>query len=361
MLRLAKFAPPRYEPPKRKLVGARLRAVNFKEYHDRILESIALQAGTFGLSLLGDGATMQRMPLVNMLDAGVKEPAGVLEIAERTGHIQGGGKKDAGFISGLFLPHIKTIDPDKQLIDCVFFDGASNVQKAGKIIQVHYPRVMVLHGAEHVVSLLFKDLSNIQVVKHQIVHHRFIYRVFGSGAMHSTYALFQRHARAFNNGRPIGILQASDTRMAGYFMAMHRDLRLKQALQALVAGSDFISLKISKSKDPTTTIRDELEYQRVFHLLRATFPALMILRLADSNKPGMDHIYYLTRKATEAIKHGIIYLNNKSWFPSTMPDVGEFEEMLEEEEESEELLYENEAYNIDEISDNEDELEEEDQ
>jgi hypothetical protein len=220
---------------------------------------------------------------------------------------------------------MKIIDPDKQLIDCVFFDGASNVQKAGKIMQVRYPLVMVLHGAEHVVSLFFKDLSNIQVVKHQIVRHCYIYRVLGSGAMHSPYALFQRQARAFNNGRPIGLLRASDTRMTGYFMAMHRDLRLKQDLQAKVAGSDFISLNISKSKDPTATIRDELEYQHVFHLLRATFPALMILRLADSNKPGMDHIYYLTRKATEEIEQNIVYLNNKTWFPNTIPDVREFE------------------------------------
>jgi hypothetical protein len=73
-------------------------------------------------------------------------------------------------------------------------------------------------------------------------------------------------------------------------MTMHRDLHLKQALQATVMGSDFISLKISKSKDPTATIRDELEYHRVFQLLRATFLALVILRLADSNKPGMDQI-----------------------------------------------------------------------
>jgi hypothetical protein len=75
----------------------------------------------------------------------------------------------------------------------------------------------------------------------------------------------------------------------------------------------------------------------------------------------MDQIYYLTRKATKEIDHGIIYLNNKTWFPNKMPDVREFEEMLEEEEESEELLYENEADNIYEISDDEDKLDEEDQ
>jgi hypothetical protein len=56
---------------------------------------------------------------------------------------------------------MKIIDPDKQLIDCVFFDGTSNVQKEENIMQVQYPWVMVLHRAEHVVSILFKDLSKI--------------------------------------------------------------------------------------------------------------------------------------------------------------------------------------------------------
>jgi phosphatidylglycerophosphatase A len=253
---------------------------------------------------------------VKMLAAGSHELAGMLEIAECTGHIKSGGKKDAGFITGLCLPHMTKNDPDKQLIDCLLFDGARTVQKVGKSMQVHYPRVMVLHGVEHVVSLFFKILSNMKVVKHQIFCHHFIYRVFGSGVLHPPYALFQRHARTFNNH--IGLLRVSDTRMAGYFMAMHMDLRLKQALQATATGSDFIYLNISKSKDTAATIRDELEYQRVFHLLRATFPAFMIFRLADSNKPGMDQIYYLTRKATEAIEHGIIFLNNKTWLYASL-------------------------------------------
>jgi hypothetical protein len=85
------------------LVGGRLLAGNLKEYHDHILERLAFQAGTFGFSLLGDGASVKRTQLVNILSAGGHEPAVVLEIAECTGHIQGGGKKDAGFIAGLFL------------------------------------------------------------------------------------------------------------------------------------------------------------------------------------------------------------------------------------------------------------------
>jgi hypothetical protein len=143
--------------------------------------------------------------------------------------------------------------------------------------------------------------------------------------MNYPYALFQRHARAFNNGRHVVLVDVSATRMAGYVMTMHRDLRLKQALQATVAGSDFISLKMKKSKDSTATIRDKLEYQHVFHLRWATFPALMILRLADSHKPGIDNLYYLARKAIEEIEHGVLYLNKNTWFPNTMPHVREFD------------------------------------
>ena len=45
-------------------------------------------------------------------------------------------------------------------MDLVFFDGASNVQNAGRILSARYPRITVGHGAEHVVSLFFSDVFN---------------------------------------------------------------------------------------------------------------------------------------------------------------------------------------------------------
>ena len=39
------------------------------------------------------------------------------------------------------------------IVDLVFFDGASNVQNAGELLKVKFPRITVGHGAEHVVSL----------------------------------------------------------------------------------------------------------------------------------------------------------------------------------------------------------------
>jgi hypothetical protein len=62
----------------------------------------------------GGGDTAKRMPLVNVLAAGVHERDGVLEMAECTGHIEGGGKKDASFYD-LFLKHMAKIGPTKTL------------------------------------------------------------------------------------------------------------------------------------------------------------------------------------------------------------------------------------------------------
>ena len=45
--------------------------------------------------------------------------------------------------------------------DLVFFDGATNVQNAGKILAALHPRISVGHGAEHVVSLFFRYLHKM--------------------------------------------------------------------------------------------------------------------------------------------------------------------------------------------------------
>ena len=44
------------------------------------------------------------------------------------------------------------------LVDLVLFEGALNVVKAGKLLSINYPRITALHGAEHVVSLFFRDV-----------------------------------------------------------------------------------------------------------------------------------------------------------------------------------------------------------
>jgi hypothetical protein len=102
-----------------------------------------------------------------------------------------------------------------KLIECIFFYGASNVLKADRILQVVHPRTTVLHGDDHFVSLFFKDLSKLPQVKDQILWHRFMYLVFGSGSMHLPYALLHKQTQQFNNGHDIGLIRAVDMIMAG--------------------------------------------------------------------------------------------------------------------------------------------------
>ena len=50
-----------------------------------------------------------------------------------------------------FLSTLKKIDLHKSITDVVMFDGALNVQLAGELLKIHYPKVSVMHGVEHTV------------------------------------------------------------------------------------------------------------------------------------------------------------------------------------------------------------------
>ena len=43
------------------------------------------------------------------------------------------------------------------------FDGASNVQLAGELLKIRYPKIIVMRGVEHTVSLFFNDVFKTPV------------------------------------------------------------------------------------------------------------------------------------------------------------------------------------------------------
>ena len=71
------------------------------------------------------------------------------------------------------------------------FDGASNVQLAGKLLKIHYPKVSVMRGVEHTVSLFFNDISKIPVVNQMITTHNVIYNLFGSDIYNKSHYIFK--------------------------------------------------------------------------------------------------------------------------------------------------------------------------
>lgn len=306
MLNEARFAPVKYKVPNRKMMGGNLLDITYETYFAANMKKLNDGIEMYGICLYGDSATIKRKPFLNILAASVKEPSIVLEIADATDHLKEGGKKDSSYVAGCFIPWCRRLDPDNKFLDCVFFDGAGDVQKAGKLLAARNPRIAVLHGAEHVVSLFCKDVAKLTPIHIVVLKYRFLYRVFGSGSMHRPYAVFQKAAKEFNHGRKIGLLKPADTRMAGYFIALHRLLRLQKPLQSAQASFEWENYKFpTKNKQQKESIeaivKDPVFWHEVETIVRGMFPVLKCLRLADSNAAGMDKLYYYVRRTSEAL------------------------------------------------------------
>ena len=123
------------------------------------------------------------------------------------------------------------------------------MQLAGRVLAARCPRSTSIHGAEHVTSLFFCDVAKepeVQLLGIQCC--RTLCAVFGSGAMHAPPAMFATQSMSFNKGRKLGLIRAADNRMAGYFIALHRMLRLKKPLQATVASAPWQEMKNKNQK-----------------------------------------------------------------------------------------------------------------
>jgi hypothetical protein len=306
----------KYSPPNRHSIGGHLLDINFQTVMDTNRSNLLLEAGTYGIAFVGDGATVKKLPLANMLSMGIHCPPAVLEICDCTGHMERGGIKDARYIAGRFIPVIKSLDPRGNLTDVVFFDGASNVQLAGQILAEHFPRMTCLKGVEHCVALLFSDLAKIDVVKDTILRQNRMYLVFSSGIFHASHAIFRGQSKSFNNGREIGLLRATPVRMAGYFYAMMRALRCRDSLRATVTHSEWA--KRSKKKKEAragSDVMDDTLWKRMYVLCKVVLPALLLLRLADRNSPGMDMLKYYVDEFLRSLAAHQPLLDDQELFP----------------------------------------------
>jgi hypothetical protein len=163
VLSLAKFATKKYIPPGRNKVAGELLDLNYDIYIKNTREALLKEADVYGLTFFGDAATVKKSPMINILASSVHLPVGCLRIADCSGHLEADGSKDASYISELFVPHI--IEMENRVPKCtdlVIFDGASNVQKAGALLEARFPHISVIHGAEHVISLFYQDIFKLR-------------------------------------------------------------------------------------------------------------------------------------------------------------------------------------------------------
>ncbi len=188
---------------------------------------------------------------------------------------------------GLLKPIISRIketqDPNNQktdhrgVVDLVLFDGASNVQNAAKLVSSTYPRITVVHGAEHVVSLFFKDISTkmpvFQCLSQFLKQCR---NIFGS-TCHGPHAMFKKHSIMHNNCIYIGFIKISEYHMAGELIGLLRLLRLRDILRATIASKEFEDIREKTFRREGIVLENNEFWKYLFTLCRSLYAPMHIL------------------------------------------------------------------------------------
>ena len=214
-------------------------------------------------------------------------------------------KKYGTLICNRFLNHMKEIDPSKKLSDIVMFDGALNVQLTGRLLKAHYPKLTVMHGVEHTVLLFFNDVSKITIVNQMISSHKMIYNIFDSGIYHKPHYIFKYEYQELQN-RNIDLFSGNETRMDGYFMGMHIDLRIWKLLQANISSAEFIIIPTNNKFDKSVRyIHDNKSWEMCYVLHRIIFYCLIVLHLAYSNTSVTEKVYYYFRMTKKCVEKKI--------------------------------------------------------
>lgn len=227
----------------------------------------------FGLCYFGDGATIAKLPLFNILVSSAYLPAVCKEIVNCSEQMeQAGRKKDASYLALLFYKYIE--ETGTKNCNLLIFDGAANVQKAGQDIGWKYLRISTIHGIKHVASLLFKDCASIVVIEIIIKYCKVLYTYFGSGSRHASYAIFFAIAKHNNGGKKIGLIKVVDTQMGYHFIALLQLLQLKASIEQTIVSNSFLHLKLKGAKELVAVLKQDTFLNMVVTILKALFLVL---------------------------------------------------------------------------------------
>ena len=136
-------------------------------------------------------------------------------------HSIDGRENNGTLICTRFLEKITTNYLHKSIMNVVMFDGALNVQLSSELLKKNYPKISVMCGVEHTVSIFFNYFFKIPVMNQIITYHKAIYKLFGYCIYHKPQSKFKSESYEFQN-RKISLCSGNDARMAGYFVGIHR-------------------------------------------------------------------------------------------------------------------------------------------
>ena len=263
---------------------------------DKSYADLKANASTFGIAIFGDGATIKRLPLINLLASSGTCPSALLEIVDCSCHMAKSGIKSAEYIARLMEPHVGRLG--KEFVDLFLFDGASNVQKAGKLMAINYPRTSCFHSAEHLISLFLGDVCKLRPVQLLMKFYRVLYSYLG-GSRHLLHAVFQKYTRAANqvSDMSLVLLKLCQLRMGGVFYCFLRMCRVKQPILDTLCCTEAIQANVPIGLK--RILQDDDFWTVVVALLRFIAPVLHLLRISDRRDAGMDKLRYFSGRMVQ--------------------------------------------------------------
>ena len=272
------------------------------------LDQLRTDAELGKISIISDGATIKKKPLTGILAAGLHTKPTLLEIADATHHLCKGNKKDASYIRDKIVPWIERLGPRNVAQVCV--DGASDVQAAGRLLQVPYPWIDVNWGAEHVVGCWFSDVSKVPHVRKLFKMSQVTHKWFG-GSHHGLHCLMQKATAQANNvsGQPLGMLKVAGTRLAGHHPANLRECRIKKPLKNCANSDIAASLKVPE--DLIKLLEDDDYWEAKLVLAEIMEGPWRVLRLADGeNFRGQDKMQFYSTSCLKKLQRLVARANS---------------------------------------------------
>ena len=80
------------------------------------------------------------------------------------------------------------------------------------------------------------------MVTEMITIYKKMYSVFGSCLYNQPHAMYRKHSHIYFQ-KYVGLIRAADTRMAGYFIAFARLIRVKNILKATITSKEILDSK----------------------------------------------------------------------------------------------------------------------
>ena len=91
---------------------------------------------------------------------------------------------------------------------------------------------------------------------------------------------------------------------------------MRKALLVIVSSAEFNTMALnSKLSKVVSYIQDKKAWERIYVLLKIIFPCLRTICLVDSNKAGMDKVFYYSRMKKISIIKSSTDIDNKELFP----------------------------------------------